>query len=222
MKGGTLVTFENLLKKINFTSKNIEEELKKHEIQLIDYRNNDIEWKTPLPIFLEAFYGFCIEKQRIPTQQEFLDNYININPELKERYDSWPSEYKYGLLARIYRTYFSLIRDIHLALTLKEKNIPVVYNIVADHLYGIDLIIDFNKTRIGFNLFINSKNANDARTKKENRNKLKVDFPTFDLPLDFSGSLNCNNVFLYSDREINLILEKINKIVMKPAHGKEK
>lgn len=206
-----MVQFINLLKQIKFTSKDVESELRKNNNINIGRRDDSGVEKMELPIFLDSFYGFCTANQRIPSQRQFFLSYLSDNPKLKQVYDEAGTDFRWSLSGRLYRAYFSLVRDIHMALLLRELgSFEVVYNTTADSLYKIDIIIRKNELEFGFNLFIDTERSYNWRKVKELRKKLPVNFSTFDIPFSMNGSVNCNNVYLYSDREIRKIIEIID------------
>ena len=184
-----MIKFENLLDKISFTSQDVEKEIMKNDTISISYRNNKVEWKIRMPSFINSFYSFCISNQRIPSQQEFLDFYLEENPNFKTFYSKQDSEFRFGVMSRVFRAYYSLIRDIHMCLSLKDKkDFKVIYNLSADEMLGIDILIEKQKRMYGFNLFINTKNSLEARKKKERRHTININTPSFDIPISFNES----------------------------------
>jgi hypothetical protein len=116
-----------------------------------------------------------------------------------------------ALKARIFRTYPSLVRDLHLGVLLKESRAfdDVFYNEIMDIQYGIDLVVLKNGVQLGLCLFTNTQIAFKARAKKEYRLKKPVNFKCIEIPIQFRGSKVCGDFFLYSEREIDMITREI-------------
>ena len=174
-------------------------------------RRNDIEWKMKLPMFVPPFYDYLKRFNTIPTQEEYYNYYISQNQTFFDL-KGLSNEQLEGLRARVYRTYPSLVRDVHFGLTLKEKNFfeEVFYNEVLDIEYGIDLVVSRSSKRLGLNLFTQTSAAQYARQVKQYRPKKSVDFNCIEIPINFRGSKVCGKFFLYSDREISQIVQDIS------------
>lgn len=204
----------NLFDEITLTSTAIEKQICNFSMKFEQVRNEKIEWQIKLPMFVIAFYNYIITKNSIPSQDDYLQFYVSENKEYLTNLNLTMEE-KIGVRARVYRTYPSLIRDLHFGLYLKERNCfsSVFYNVILDIEYGIDLLIQKpNGVFIGLNLFTKTKAAEHARAVKEFRAKKAFDYTCYEIPIDFRGSKVCGNYFLYSEREIGTIVDKIHQL----------
>jgi hypothetical protein len=121
-----------------------------------------------------------------------------------------------GLQARVYRTYPSLIRDLHFCLFMKEKallrsNAIVIYNIDLDIEEGIDILLEFKDKLYGINLYTNTSRAIHARTLKSKRHNPFQNVNYVELPVPFKGSKEVGQFFLYGERELNGLRNLIRK-----------
>jgi len=202
--------FDNTLDKINLSHKDIEKQICLYSLSFSQTRRNDIEWKMRLPMFVPSFYLFIRNRNIIPSQQEYWQSYVSDNENFFSN-SKFSLDQMEGLRARIFRTYPSLVRDVHLGMTLKYDNDldEVFYNETIDIEYGVDLVIKKSEKLLGLNLFTNTNIAIQARIIKEYRPKKPLSFKCIELPINFKDSKYCGKFFLYSDREIEQIKREI-------------
>jgi len=205
-----LVDMKNELDNIKLTSKQIEEQISGYSLSFLPIRRHDIEWGMKFPMFIPAFYKYITEQGIIPQQVEFWEQYDDDNksdPIIQQL----NLEQREALKARVFRTYPSLVRDIHFALLLRESGEfdEVIYNQDLDITQGIDLVVIHIENIYVVNLFIDTQRAHEGRYKKQFRHeKLKVT-KNIELPVDFKGSKECGSFFLYSTRELKMLQEMI-------------
>ena len=72
----------------------------------------------------------------------------------------------FGIKKRAYRTYPSLVRDIHYATFLKSINMNVIYSGALDRDEGIDLLLEVDRNLFALNLFTNTEKAKYWREKR--------------------------------------------------------
>lgn len=203
----------NTLDDIKISSQYIEERLKEYKLVRIKERSDEVEWQTAFPIFVHSFYKFIVEKETLPTQQEYWDSYMSDN-KLFFQNMFYTMDFWRCLQSRVFRAYPSFVRDIHFGLFLRDNKIfdDVFYNEKLDTEYGIDLVILKDDNKYGINLFTKTISAFQSRKIKENRNKKAVDFRCIDVPIDFDGCKICGDFFLYSEREVEKIKQILDKI----------
>ena len=205
--------WKNCFDVITFTYKDVEKQIKPYELVFDQTRNEKVEWRLKLPMFVPPFYGYIKSRNSIPKQNDYWRFYVSENKNYLTNLNLSEEE-KIGVRARVFRTYPSLVRDLHFGLYIKENHFfrSVFYNEFLDIEYGIDLIVEnADGVKIGLNLFTETKAAKDARTIKKHRLKKSVNFDCYDIPIDFTGSKRCGRFFLYSEREIKTIVEKIQE-----------
>lgn len=195
--------YENTLDKIHLSREDIEAQIARYSLDFSDLRIHKVEYEINIPLCVYTFYQYIIEHNSIPSQNEFWLEYVD-----KHREElialHLAREEKFGLRARIYRAYPSLVRDLHFGKVLTSC-FEVFYNEVMDTQYGVDLVIKDNNTLYGLNLYTATKNSLYNRKLKEYRPKRPVNFKCLELPLHFDGSLKLGSFFLYSEREIEQI-----------------
>lgn len=200
----------NTLDGVWLSSKQIEEQIKDYKLTFMQLRVPEIEYGIRVPIFVYPFYSFVLREDRVPTQDEYWREYCSKNKEFLNKL-KLTTQQKLGLKARVFRTYPSLVRDIHMGAIMREcKDFDdIFYNETLDVEYGIDLVVVKNNKSLGLNLFTNTKNSIEAREKKQYRPKKPIDLYCIELPIDFRGSKTCGDFFLYSDKEVFKIKEII-------------
>ena len=201
--------YPNLLDQIEFDYVFVEERISDYPLKFSQVRNKKVEWGMRFPIFLESFYDYVLKNQDIPKQLEFFKYYLSSNTVFfsENRLGEGIME---GLKARIYRTYPSLVRDIHFALFLKSKikRGQVIYNQRLDVEEGIDLIIEHGGRYYAVNLYTDTKRAYAGRDRKNYRHTKYSNVNYLELPVEFRGSKSIGNFFLYAERE----MKKLNQL----------
>ena len=198
--------YPNQLDLFKLSSTDIESQIKSYALEFSQIRNQEVEWKMKFPIFLTSFYTYIYNKQTIPTQEEFWNAYLIVNK-------AWFSEYyldknkQEALRARVFRTYPSLIRDLHFSKLASERlrDCAVSYNTRLDVEQGIDLVIHQKNMLYGFNLFTQTKRAFQGRNKKVNRHDAFGNVSYHDIPVDFAECKKVGNFFLYGLTEIDIV-----------------
>jgi len=200
--------FENLYEKISLTPNQIEEMIKGYSLVFPQVRNKDVEWGIQFPMFIPTFYSCVLSLQRIPKQNEFWELYRTEHKMILENYND---EILWALQARVFRTYPSIVRDIHFGLFLKNAQsvYEIWYNLKLDIEDGVDLMAISNDKYWALNLFINSTRAQFGRSVKANRHT-KFDNVTYvDIPASYN-KYKVGMFFLYGIDEYNSVLSKIS------------
>ncbi len=194
-----IIDYENSLNKINLSVSGIESVIKDFSLEFPSVRNETVEHKMRVPMFVYPFYRFVIEGKQVPYQEQYWRAYAKHN---RDWFDSVrPSnEIIEGLKARAFRTYPSLMRDLHFAKLVSEQNYfdEVIYNQDLDIKRGVDLLLKKDGKVFAVNLYTQTSRAYTARKKKESRHeKLDEDVLNIEFPVAFKGSKQCGQFFLY-------------------------
>lgn len=202
-----LNNYPNLLDEIAVSSAEIEAQLSTQRLSFDNYKNEEVEWKLKLPMFVYTFYKIVIETKCIPSQQEFWKYYSSQNEltKLLESRISDREDIERGIKARLFRTYPSLIRDLHFSVFLSERiknNAKVIYNIQLDVEVGIDILVEFNENFYAVNLFTPTMRARQGREKKEYRHQKVSNVHQIELPVEFKTERKCGDFFLYGEKEL--------------------
>lgn len=200
----------NELDYIYLTATDIEKQLLKMSLKFPRDKDNDVENNIKFPMFVDSFYDFIKIKQTLPTQEEFWLYYCKKNLNYLKSLNLIKPK-KIALKARIYRTYPSLIRDIHFACLLRDSKLfsTVMYNRDYDYKYGIDVILVKDNKTIGLNLFTDTSRARYARNLKHYRPKQPVKFQCYDIPIRLNPNNKLGNFYLYNKEHVEYILYKI-------------
>jgi hypothetical protein len=201
---------DNELGKYALTHFDIETQINRYSLEFIQVRNNQVEWQMKFPMFVPAFYKWIALHGTIPTQDEFWIFYQQYH---REWFSSNPLNdvLLEGLKARAYRTYPSLVRDIHFAKFVQTElpYVEVIYDQRLDIEEGIDLLLIDKQKYHAINLYTDTARAYAGRQKKTFRHKDYVNVNYIELPVAFKGSQQSGQFFLYGDRELQLIKSAI-------------
>lgn len=208
MKQLQIAEYPNLLDHLKIKSTDVSEIIKDYNLTFTQTRINKVEWGIQFPMFLTPFYKYVYLNNKILTQNEFYEFYISENHSFfnDKKFDTETME---GLKARVFRTYPSLIRDLHFNLFVKEnvRDAKVVYNRKLDVEEGIDQLIQYNNKFYAINLFTDTTRAHIGRDKKVFRHTPFENVQYIELPVNFKGSVKCGSFFLYGETELNQIIK---------------
>jgi len=190
--------FPNLLDDFSFTSVDIEAQLEKYKLEFSEIRDRRVEWEICFPSFVGAFYNYMIRCGEVPSQRDYFQYYLESNKDFFER-KKFDSEIVMALEARVFRTYPSLVRDIHFALKCREQflDATVIYNIRLDTEKGIDVLIEKDGKFFGINLYVGTTRAIGVREKKKNRHMEFENVENIEFPLTNDLTNNVGDLFLY-------------------------
>lgn len=205
----------NLLYYISDTAQMIESAAKNLSYVKEQGRFPRSEGKLPIA-FVPSFYRFVLLEKRLPTQEEFYEEFRTDLLLSGFDFDRQPENYRDGLKKRLCsRTYPSIVRDIHfcklLLEFLPEKGYDVLYNTAID-IKGIDVLIRERATGelTGVCLFVDTKNSNDqieGHKSYKRRYFKEVHFLEFPIKCDS----NSPGLWLYEKSAFNELYERLRK-----------
>lgn len=207
-----LEKYNNLLDTFKMTDTDIINQLSNYKLEFHQTRNERVEWNVQLPTFIVSFYNYLKIYSSLPSQEEFYNFYINQNADFFIKEDFNDDEIE-GIKARVYRTYPSLVRDIHFSTFLKnriEGTCQVIYNVELDMSEGIDVLIIKDDKKFGINLFTETPTARVGRHKKSYKHDQYEDVTYLDVPVTINKAYSISNFCLYGHREMMAIQEIIN------------
>lgn len=194
--------YPNLLPLIALSSNEIRQMVSSYTLEFPQERNREVEWGIKLPMFVDAFYKYVVVKQKIPTQKEFFDYYLFYNKDYFQKLNR--PDLEPGILARAFRTYPSLVRDVYFNKFIEEKlgtRCQIIYNTRLDIEEGIDLMIITSRNNYGICFFTKTRRAYDGRKAKEHRHTLFDNVKFIEMPMEFQGSVKAGAFFLYGEKE---------------------
>ena len=205
--------YPNLLDHLKLTSSEVCSIIASYTLSFPQVRNDKAEWRIAFPMFLTPFYKYVYNNNSVLNQNNFYDYYLSENKTFFDA-NKFDAEILEGLKARIYRTYPSLVRDLHFSLFVNEKieEAQIVYNRKLDVEEGIDLLIKLKDILYAINLFTDTARAHIGREKKVSRHTPFDNVQYVELPVNFKGSFKCGNFFLYGEAELNQIKKIIYKL----------
>lgn len=186
--------------------------IENYKLEFLPDKNPAAEWKIEFPMFLKPFYKFLLLKNSLPRQHEFYEYYLNENHAFFEAKD-FDKETMSGLKARTYRTYPSLVRDIHFAIFMKAHFCggEVIYNRKLDYYEGIDLLLVSRARFWGINLFADTDRSRFGRKKKISRHSPFSNVHYIDLPVCFQDHAKCGQFYLYGKNEFEQLMQKMEE-----------
>lgn len=211
----------DLIRKINLTSEDISNAINSYTFENDKYRNEEVEWRLRLPMFVVDFYNYIIKYNKIPTQDEYYNYYIESHPLVFSEEKFKDVDIIHGVKTRALRAHASLLRDVHFLKYVTEqlklddnfKDAKTSYNTYQDTVDGIDLMIVHDNRYYAVNLFVNTKNSYDARLKKVNRHKNITNITNMidiELPITIDFESNVGKFVLYGNEEYLKLIEIIN------------
>lgn len=234
-KSEIIDTTENLLEAFDFSYYDLEETISDYNLSFPSdgQEQADIE-KASLPEFNIAFYELCTKYQRVPSQKEFYDYYLDKNKDKTVRVagevkkiSDFTDEQKKALKARLYkRPYPSLVRDIHFGLMMRARTLFKVFSsIETDSDKGYDLLVreDMLEKDFAVHLWLMTSNSlSYRRRKKEYRHEFKEDYVNIETPIDpfqIAGNENqgkeVGDFFLYDEGQVLKLTKKIFELNQK-------
>ena len=207
--------YPNLLPEIHLTSDEIRGAISKYRLSFLQERNMAVEWGMELPMFVDAFYNYIVSRQSIPNQDESYRHYLDFNKTVFETLKR--PDLESGIKARYYRTYPSLVRDVHFNKYIEERlgsRCQVIYNTKLDIEEGIDLMIVTRKNNYGICFFTNTRRAYTGREAKTNRHVPFDNVKYVEMPVNFQSSVRAGSFFLYGENEYNNLYDTLCKCNM--------
>lgn len=202
--------FSNQLDLLSMTSSEIERQVVSYTLSFPQIRDQKVERGIKFPQFVSAFYNFIYKEKRLPTQQNFCDFYFAVNHSFFVAHN-FSEAILLGLRARIFRTYPSLVRDFHFNKILSElaRDYKIIYNSILDIEHDIDTMLIKGDQYWAACLYTETKRANIAREWKEHRHERFLNVHYIELPVTLGEDNKHGQFFLYGEREMNLLLNKI-------------
>lgn len=168
--------------------------------------------KFPAPSFTMTFYRFIMENDKIPTQTEFCEYFVNSVPNkehITAKSKSWASsqsEIETGLKARAARTYPSLIRDLAFSMMLKDSGYDTFWNPEVDVDCKADMVINYNDTLYGIAMYTDTKLGNSNRARKLDETEMPSELTKIELPLNLSSGEKVGDFLMYGVRHKEKLL----------------
>lgn len=206
------IDYPNQLSSISLTSEEIKASVSNFKLTFFRERNKEVEWGIKLPMFVDAFYNYIFVNQSIPNQEESFDFYLQYNKDFFDNLNR--PDLNSGIKARAYRTYPSLIRDIYFNKYIEERlgaKCQIIYNTRLDIEEGIDLMIITQKNNYGICFFTNTHRAYTGRKAKIRRHTLFDNVKYVEIPMEFNGSVEAGDFFLYGEKEYNDLYNILKK-----------
>ena len=220
-------------KGLNISSYDIRRQLKKigfispyNDENAQDYYSVHLE-KYSIPYMNYIYYFLFFKLLRIPTFEEFLDEYIKIYMEempdgtyrIKQYFDPESSCFsKNHIIGRIFRSYNSFHRELDFLFQLSKYDGISIWYDFQDDLNGIDFTVNYNGNIIGIASYAGTSRSKEWKVKK---NEYRHDYSHIQMinaVAKFKGNnSNCNSyngVYLYSYDFVKQIYDKIREITV--------
>jgi hypothetical protein len=190
------------------SSKEIEEQIEKYPLKFLQVRDERVEWGIPFPMFVTTFRCLMERNDRIPSQDEFVENYFADNAsELAATLTT--AQLKTGLEARLRRTYPSLVRDAHFEALLRERGLDVVYDPKADIQAGIDHTVTYKGVQFHLHCYVKTKAGRYGRKIKNRRHDFQGIHLDVEMDLGAEDSKKVGDFALYSGKHVDIVMEQM-------------
>lgn len=209
----TILHAENISNLFDFKTvafEAIEEQIAEFKLIFPSLRDPEVEWKMKLPPFLDAFYNFYFFNNCLPGQQELWDYYMQLNQNFfKELNDATKIP---SIQARVFRTYPSLVRDLHFGAYINQqwKEVKVIYNRKLDVEMGIDLLLVHPKKMIAVLLFVQTVRSLVGTKKKQLRHWRFSNVEYIELPIRLNDCYKSGDFFLYREKQLLQLKALVN------------
>jgi hypothetical protein len=204
---------ENQLEQIDISLSELEKQMKRIYLPTGEAKNDYVASKN-LPYMNDVFIDMLIERGKLPTPFDFFIEYLDYYSDKDSIKDIVGKGYKTHLRGRLFRTYPSLLRDIHFGMSLKGYGFDeVVYNSTLDGKLGVDLLVIQNGIKYAVHLYVVTQNS-----LKHRKHKIKDDYGvdcSIELPLQLSSARAIGEIKVYSFSYFFELLFKMNKYLSK-------
>lgn len=175
---------------------------------------------TQFPPIALTFYSFVYEYDTVPSPEALIELYLSqecfriVSDECYElNYGGTKiTVSKEGLIARILRTYPSIVRDLHFYLMAVESQLfeAVWYSFEEDYRKGIDIKVKHNHKWYNIALMQNTRRSIFFRNKKKHRHNGK-NSDAIIVELDQRKSQRCGDYNLYTPEHVKEVYRTITK-----------
>lgn len=206
------------VKEFNLTCLLIEDKLKQIKYKGEGLIKDDAVEAFRLPPIALTFYSLIYEMGNVPTDDLLIEEYLKqeyfnyvSGDKIEVCYNSEPTVLSMeGIIARIQRTYPSLIRDLHFYLLLLESNRfeAVRYSFLDDYAGKVDIRVKYNDIWHNVGLMLGTKRSFWYKIKKQFRHK-NVD--VIYLELFNEDAKLCGDFKLFTEKHIDVLLNKIRR-----------
>lgn len=204
-----------LIKKITLSTKIIEESLRAYPYRGQKRIKDDVVENYRLPSIAQVFYSFVLMNQ-IPSPETLCQAYIHTHfivqkhnqCQLKGTNQQFLLD---SIKARVYRTYPSLIRDLHFYFLCKESGEfdEVIYSFSADIYDGIDLKVIYNEREFAISLYVSTPRSKEFKQKKYGRHQ-PLSIPEICIEIDpFNPKYYVGDYALYQKEHVLLLKQKM-------------
>jgi superfamily I DNA/RNA helicase len=169
--------------------------------------------KEQMPIFLAFLYDYIIQKKKLPSNVEFIEDYM------RTYYSDISKETMiyFAYVYRVHQSYESLIRDLHFYFKLKESG--YFDNVTISYAYDIeakqDIVVTLGNKKLGLQLFSGTDANIPLKRRQTTRRRVDLGYDDYYLPLNGSKAcpenIGCidNPFYAYSDKDVKLIFKEL-------------
>lgn len=202
------------------TSHKLEETVRHYSYTGENRIKDSVVENTQFPPITKTFYSYVFEYDNVPSPDVLVELYLAQECFTEIPPDKYAINYettnatvsKEGLIARILRTYPSLLRDLHFYLMAVESNLfqSVWYSVSDDFTKGIDIRVKYNDSWFDIALLQNTVRSKFFRDKKKKRHS-GANGNLIYVELDQKKSKRCGDYNLYTRHHIEQLIAIIQK-----------
>lgn len=204
----------------SLTSQQLEETVSNYQYTGENRIKDSIVENTQFPPITKTFYSYVFENDNVPPPDVLVELYLAQDCFTEIPPDKYMIKYettnatvsKEGLIARILRTYPSLLRDLHFYLMAVESKLfqSVWYSLSDDFTKGIDIRVKYNDSWFDIALLQNTLRSKYFKDKKKRRHS-GVNSNLIYVELDQEQSKRCGDFNLYTSHHIEQLVAAIKK-----------
>ncbi len=214
--------YPNLLDALKITHTDVENWCEYYPLEILPkemYQDDYVENAKNFPTMVYPFYNYILksENQQMLHQEEFYQKYLEyykphniFDFEFEGHKEFKKTIYKNAVKGRVYRTYPSLVRDLHFALYLKSKfGANAIFNRFLDVKKGIDVMLDIKNEYYGVKLFTKTLRAEDFKQIKDTQRTKGFSNVTYIPIMRSLFGKNTGSFYLFGDYEYNNYIEPL-------------
>jgi hypothetical protein len=202
------------------SSKKLEETIKTYPYTGENRIKDPVVENTQFPPIIRTFYSYVYEYNAVPSPDVLVDLYLSQECFTEVSADHYFVSYestntavsKEGLIARILRTYPSLIRDLHFYLMAVESGLfqSVWYSVNDDFTKGIDIRVKYNNKWYNIALLQSTTRSLFFKNKKKNRHP-GMNADLIYVELNQAHSKRCGDYNLYTLYNVEQLKQELEK-----------
>lgn len=194
----------------DFPTGKIEKVIRDFHLKRTEVVDPQIEWRTKAPPFVESFYGYIKAHGLLPTQNEFVDFYVERNREGLASLDEPRME---AIKARAARAFPSFIRKMHFRSAVQESGLfeAVDYDPDSDMASGVDAFLSYRDHRFAVRCVSQTKRPRRRGSRKPPSGSSASDAIEITLAFNRKRARKVGEFYLCTQEDIDRLRDQCDK-----------